>query len=137
MFTPQRRQEVERAIVRATIEEAEKQGWTLYRVSNGEEIVRTDSHEAALEAAFACDEAHLHFGTSDGQEAWVFIVLGNDGWDVICDYTLSFNAVIDATDRLVEKFERESQEQPLGGSRCPDCGQPGERKGHQTCQYPS
>lgn len=20
--------------------------------------------------------------------------------------------------------------------RCPDCGEPGERKGHQTCQYP-
>lgn len=21
-------------------------------------------------------------------------------------------------------------------NRCPDCGEPGERKGHQTCQYP-
>lgn len=23
------------------------------------------------------------------------------------------------------------------GSRCPDCGEIGERRGHQTCQYPS
>jgi hypothetical protein len=112
MFTPQRRWEVERDIVRATIEEAEKQGWTLYRVSNGEEVVTPKSHEEALEAAFACDEAHLHFGTTDGQEAWVFIVLGNDGWDVICDYTLSLNAVIDALDPLVSKYEAEAGIEP-------------------------
>ena len=24
----------------------------------------------------------------------------------------------------------------LGGGRCPDCGEQGERKGHQACQYP-
>ncbi len=24
----------------------------------------------------------------------------------------------------------------VGVARCPDCGEPGQRTGHQTCQYP-
>jgi DNA-binding transcriptional regulator LsrR (DeoR family) len=113
VFTVKRRQEVERAIVRATIEEAEKQGWRLVRVSNGEDNVAVRSIEEALEHAFACDEAHVYFApehtTDDKWTAWFYVVLGNDGWDVICDYTTNLDLVINATDALVAKYEQEAQ----------------------------
>lgn len=32
--------------------------------------------------------------------------------------------------------EKEEEEEERVTSRCPDCGEPGERKGHMTCQYP-
>lgn len=36
------------------------------------------------------------------------------------------------TERIHDRHDAMSERRP----RCPDCGLPGETKGHQTCQYP-
>lgn len=107
MFTLERRQEVERTIVRATIEEAIKQGWTVKSVDNGEDRTRVDSVDKAMAEAFACDEAHIYLARG-GRVGWVYIVLGNEGWTVVSDYTMSLDDVVTATEALVNKFEEEA-----------------------------
>jgi len=109
MFTRARRAEVERAIVKSVIEAAIKQGWRLDAASNGEEYEEDIGPKRAMEIAFACDEAHVYFRKGE-QRGWVFIVLGNEGWTVIADYTISLDPVIDSIQELVDRFEKEDTE---------------------------
>ena len=102
------RQQVERTIVRAFIDEALKQGWTLNAVDNGEDQTYFPDADAAMEAAFACDEAHILFKHPEGSRSgWVFIVLGNEGWTVISDYTVNLDAVNEAITPLIDRYEEE------------------------------
>jgi len=111
MFTGQRRYEVERDIIRATIIEAIGQGWTLHSVSHGGGTLTTQNSRLAVDAACECDEAHVFFTRpGDEKRAWFFVVLGNSGWDVIADYTLSLDSVITANDDLVARYEAEAEE---------------------------
>lgn len=85
---------IEQRICRALINEAIAAGYFI-SVDNGEEIVLHKSQDTAkiLEEMFSVDEERLRFFTKneDGtfeRRGWVFLVYGNDGWDVICDYTV-------------------------------------------------
>ena len=109
MFTNHRRGEVERAIVSATIKAAIDHGFKLDGVNNGEDDVKSSNRAVVMEHAFACDQAHIFFTHPDhgDRSSWLFIVLGNEGWTVISDYTMDLDAAVTSTDALVEKFEEE------------------------------
>ena len=101
------RMQAEREIVRATIEAAIKRGWLLRGVDNGEDDVETTNDvERAMELAFVCDDARIFFHRPPQDTAVLYIVFGNDGWDVINDYTVNLDEAIDDTDALVEKWEQ-------------------------------
>jgi hypothetical protein len=108
MFSNERRQEVERDIVRATVEAALKLGFTLHSVNNGEEEPLVSTVDEVMEYAFSCDEAHIFF-REPGMPvySWLYIVLGNEGWTVISDYTVDLDGAVQATEALVEKYEAE------------------------------
>lgn len=83
------------------------------------EVVGSRDHDAIMAEAFAGDEAHLFVHAPnqppvvDGQVnsiGWVFIVLGNDGWDVVSDYTTNLETLglMAGVDRLVDRFEEEA-----------------------------
>ncbi len=95
--------ELERTIVKKTIEALLEQG---FRMSvnhdsdfDDQAIAIKDASDATLDEMFACDEAKLevfsdftvgkttHFG-------WINFVYGNDGWDVISDYSTSLEKVM-------------------------------------------
>jgi len=100
------RMQAEREIVRATIEAAIKRGFTLYSVDNGEDEILTSSVDNALEYAFECDETRVFFKAPSGPTyAWFYIVLGNEGWTVISDYTTSLEDAVNDTEALVQKWE--------------------------------
>ena len=61
----------------------------------------------AEDAAFACDDAHIFFNHPTKGRAWLYIVLGNEGWTVVSDYTTNLDSAVAATDDLVRKYERE------------------------------
>jgi len=82
---------LEHQIVRKLIREAISVGWMPVSVNNGgDENETTPTESSMMEHAFACDEASLNFRKvidDRGITCSVYIVLGNDGYDVIADYS--------------------------------------------------
>ncbi len=114
MFTNERRRQVERRITRQTIYSILRHGYKLHSVSNGEDNKRVNTATYAMELAFACDDAHIFFTPANASPdaastrlSWLYIVLGNEGWTVISDYTVDLEDAVRATDDLVDAFEQE------------------------------
>jgi len=83
------RQNIERRIVRQILKDALAAG---YRVSvhDGEDwVVSKSTHGPSIFAAmFSVDEETLVFrDASNATVGQVWLVYGNDGYDVVCDYT--------------------------------------------------
>lgn len=82
-----RRQKVERMIVRRIVTDAIRLGYTV-DVNDGEEVtvMASTSVRKVMAAVMTTDEDYLilHKGKKRG---WVRLVYGNDGWDVVNDYT--------------------------------------------------
>lgn len=100
------RMQAEREITLATIQAALARGYTLHGVDIGEGRELCATVEKAMELAFEGDEANITL-THPAHEgfSWIYIVLGNSGWDVVSDYTIDLDEAVKATDALVEKWE--------------------------------
>lgn len=70
-------------------------GVTLDRVYDGEEDIPVKNETEALDAIFAVDLAWLHVNLADGSTGYLFAVLGNSPEEVVADYTLNLDSVID------------------------------------------
>ena len=88
----------ERRVVWALIHHLENMGFKLLKVDewalggtlpvdDGGRVLTVPSPRAAMEIIFNLDECHLHFAKEGGPNRWVFLVMGNDPEEVICDYT--------------------------------------------------
>lgn len=90
---------VELAIVRAVIQAFRDNGLPSITVDDGEEIHESfDNDNQIVVALFAVDESRLVSGQS-----WVFFVFGNDGWDVICDYSIDLERMMEPIELWIEK----------------------------------
>jgi hypothetical protein len=87
---------VEQKIARYTVKALLAQGYTL-SVFDGEEITvkRSASAVEVCNAMSTTDEDYLYVHRANEQAhqrfGWVRFVYGNDGWDVICDYTTNLD----------------------------------------------
>jgi hypothetical protein len=104
------RQELERRIVTQVIDSALAAGYQL-SVDDGEEITvkRSVNKEEILAAMFTTDEDRLHFsrpGDTNLNElsGWVYFVYGNDGYDVVNDYTTNLEEVMKLANELADKY---------------------------------
>jgi hypothetical protein len=98
---------IEQKIARYTIRILLRAGFVL-SVYDGEEITVSLSSDAAAicNAMSTTDEDYL-FVYKPGEEVrfgWVRFVYGNDGYDVICDYTTNLDAQMDDVNKYAEKF---------------------------------
>lgn len=95
-------QDMEQRIVRAFVEDAIAAGYRLaVSLERGYDVedmlLGSVDPKEIMKEAFAGDDAHIFIQPGAGPTldedlrvvslGWVFIVLGNDGWDVISDYT--------------------------------------------------
>ncbi len=96
---------VEKLIAQKTIEVAISHGYEL-RVNDGEEIVTplTQDKNILIKAMFSTDEDYLLFYRDGKRAGYAFFVYGNDGVDVISDYSLSIEAVMKEIDAYVESL---------------------------------
>lgn len=91
----------DRQAILLTLTALQEAGYRLTRVFDGEEWVDAhDSARAALDAITAVDEAWLRVwrpgtGSNPARQGWVYFVLGNAPWEVICDHTTNLSHALD------------------------------------------
>ena len=110
--TVRKRQEIEVAIVTKVVDDALKAGYILDVDDGGGGIAlrRSRDRKAVLDALMNTDDDSLHLRrfNSDGaqvEHGWVRFVYGNDGWDVISDYSLNIEDVLAGANKLAEELE--------------------------------
>jgi hypothetical protein len=101
------RQEVERKIVAAVIDGALAAGYTL-DVNDGEETTLTKSADKGkiLAAMFTTDEDWLLVNDAKGRAkfGWVRFIYGNDGWDVVSDYTTNLEPIMGEANKISDSY---------------------------------
>lgn len=98
------RQKLERKIARALILQGLAAGYAIVVDNGEEETPPLDSVTKILKAMFATDEEHLRFFKDGKYIGWVFFVYGNDGWDVINDYTINLEPIMTGANRISDQY---------------------------------
>jgi hypothetical protein len=110
---PTKTQRNERAILRRVIIDALKAGYELSVDDGGDELAieRSTNAKAVLAALMNTDDDRLILERRivgvEREHGWVRFIYGNgnDGCDVICDYTVNLDAVLEGATALAEKLE--------------------------------
>jgi hypothetical protein len=101
------RQLVEKEIVTEVAASLLRAGFYI-SVDNGDEEPTPATHNLGriLEALFLTDEDYLIVYTHDNltRKGWVRLIYGNDGWDVINDYSVSLDSYIGEAGTPVQKI---------------------------------
>lgn len=93
------RQEVERKIATAAVNSLLVAGFAI-SVDNGDndgqeyQLASSTDEPAILGAMFLCDEDRLIVEKDGIPLGWAYFVYGNDGWDVLSDYTVNLESYI-------------------------------------------
>lgn len=113
------RQRVEREIVEKLVDDILEAGYrigvSLERGYDVEDMLLGERDKRKiLDTAFAGDDCHLFIQSAEGpttkegsvvSEGWVYLVYGNDGWDVICDYTTNLEPLMKGADAIAEQYQ--------------------------------
>lgn len=97
---------VESMIVDKLFAQARKRNWEFKGVYDGEERHPGITQGEATTLLHVLDEAWLTFSKGK-RSAVVYLVFGNDGWDVICDYHMAEGfeeEVMNAVNEYAETF---------------------------------
>lgn len=96
------RQEVERKIVAAVIDGLLADPVLTITVNDGEDDVLKKSRDKKLilKAMFSTDEDIFFIG--GGMTGWIKFIYGNDGPDVIHDYTTNLEPYLEAANKVAE-----------------------------------
>lgn len=80
---------IEKRIGRMLVKTALAAGYMISIDNGGDEDEITDSTDLkAINAAMRqTDEERIYFRCKGKKTEWVYMVYGNDGYDVVCDYT--------------------------------------------------
>ena len=99
--------EMEQDIVRNAIHELLDHGFTLSVDNGGDdyEINRSRDAVAIFNEMMNTDEDRLLARENDIIMGWVHFIYGNDGYDVICDMTVSLEPYLPDTVALAEAYE--------------------------------
>lgn len=105
-MTVEQRIKIEKAIAKLVISAMLKAQYKM-RVFDGEEYVteKTDSKADLLKAMFATDEETLTVYDNGKCIGQIQFVYGNDGYDVISDYSTSLEADLKPVFARIEKME--------------------------------
>lgn len=100
--------ENEAKIVRYMTEKLAEAGWVLLEVDDGGETIKTATVEEAIDVMNSVEESWFRY-TKDGEVHAVYVINGNgnDGWDLIADYSMGdgFDEVLDAVLEKINEWE--------------------------------
>lgn len=66
------------------------------------EVSQSTDKAEILKALWACDEEILHYRGKDPLSGWIRLIYGEDGYDVMQDYTVNLDAFIPKTLKLID-----------------------------------
>ena len=102
---------IEKEIATQFVKDAIAAGYWLALDNGGDEleVKPTGNTDVILAAMFEVDDEHLYVypaGKVKDEDSigWVYFVYGNDGWDVINDYTTNLEPIMAGADALAEKY---------------------------------
>lgn len=103
--------ELERRIAKQVIDDLLAAGFSLYidHGGEGEQYNVKDSAEETLDEVFACDDERLYVCKGKANEhnlfGWVWFVYGNDGWDVMSDWTVNLDPYLKNALAISEQYQ--------------------------------
>jgi len=101
------RQRIERSIARRVILDGKAAGFK-FNIDNGGDSLElpksTDKVKLLLDTMFATDDETLFFYKDDKLFGWVYFIYGNDGYDVVSDYTCNLEDVMKGASALANKY---------------------------------
>jgi hypothetical protein len=98
---------LEQRIVKLTVDTLLRAGFVLSVFDGEEETAITKDKKTLIDALMETDDDYI-FVYQDGEKArfgWVRFVYGNDGWDVISDYTTNLDEVLSGVLAYAESQE--------------------------------
>lgn len=100
---------MERAIVRKLVSDAFDRGFAVSYSDGESSYEQCNTVEGLMAEIQSTDEEKLRLKHPEGRSAYVYLVYGNDGYDVIADYTLSilapFNQLMDAIEAYTDMLQ--------------------------------
>ena len=97
---------LENTIIRVFIREALQRGYTLTVTTYGEnEITRSNKINKIVDALRATDYDKLRVHDGERYIGSVLLVWGIDPWEVICDYSLSIEDMVEPAMRKADEIE--------------------------------
>lgn len=102
------RARMELKIVNQIIASASEAGYTIrvYIDRNALEEYQQPGSYDVRSAIFDLDDATLTFHGPDGERTgWVYLVMGNDGYDVVSDYSTNLETFLRPATALAERLE--------------------------------
>lgn len=114
------RQELERKITKAFVKSALAAAGYRLSVSlergydHEEMLLGSRDQKKIVDAVMDGDEAHIFVHEAEGDLivedsvnciGWVLFVMGNDGWDVISDYTTNLEPLMAEADKISKQYE--------------------------------
>jgi hypothetical protein len=108
MMSVKMRQRVEKMIARRLIRDAISAGYTINVYNGGDtnELPEpSDNLKTILGAMFATDDERLLLYKEGRRCGWVWFVYGNDGWDVISDYTTNLEHIMDGANKVSQRYQ--------------------------------
>jgi hypothetical protein len=119
-MTPAIRQKIEREIIGAFVKDALAKGYRLaVSLDRGYDVedmlLGSRDQKKIVDEAMSGTNAYIFIQSAEGplteegvvlSEGWVYVVLGNDGWDVISDYTINLEELMVNANRLSDKYSK-------------------------------
>jgi len=78
--------------IRQVIRALKADGWELDFVFDGEEEIPVTGEREAIDAITAVDDAYLNVKRTS-ETGWVYFVLGNEPYEVVCNHTTNLKTV--------------------------------------------
>lgn len=103
----EQRMQLERRVVRSACQELIAQDCvlSLYYGEGDFGVTLTDSADAVVEAMHACDEEWLYVFRDGKYVGSIWLVYGNDGWDVMADMHVTIDVMLPETNKLIESLQ--------------------------------
>jgi hypothetical protein len=102
-----RRIALEKQIARAVVKDALAAGYALGIDNGGDEaeLENCSEFKKVVDEMFATDDEYLLFYKDGKRVGWVRFVYGNEGWDVMADWTVNIEAVLKGASEIADKAE--------------------------------
>lgn len=100
-----------KSVIGSLLKKLQDHGFTLVSVDDGGEThhltgTNREQRQKAKAAICAVEESHLYVDNSDGVRKWLFIVLGNEPEETVCDCSGS------GLDEVLEEFSKQWEGKP-------------------------